>query len=110
MATTSYKSSNFSTKAYNFTFVIIPHSLVAFKLPILKVFSLNVNIHLRFNRAFQSFTLDSNLLAMVVKLLDCDINILDFVIGLSTSVPINVASLNDALDVSLEIGPRLREE
>jgi hypothetical protein len=47
---------------------------------------------------------------MVVKLLDCGINILDFVIGLSISVPINVASLNDALDVSLEISPRLREE
>ncbi len=47
---------------------------------------------------------------MVVKLLDCDINILDFVIGLSINVPINVGSPNDALDVSLEIGPRLREE
>jgi len=46
----------------------------------------------------------------MVKLLDCDINILDFVISLSISVPINVASPNDALDVSLEIGPRLREE
>lgn len=42
--------------------------------------------------------------------MDCDINILDFVIGLSINVPINVGSPNDALDVSLEIGPRLREE
>ncbi len=112
MVTTSYKSSNFSTKAYNFTFVIIPHSLVAFKLPILKSFfyKFYVNIHLCFNRTFQSFTLDSNLLAMVVKLLDCDINILDFVINLSISVLINVASPNDALDISLEIGPKLKEE
>jgi hypothetical protein len=47
---------------------------------------------------------------MVVKLLDCDINILNFVISLSISVPINVVSPNDALDVSLEIGPRVREE
>jgi hypothetical protein len=47
---------------------------------------------------------------MVVKLLNCDINILNFVIGLAISVPINVASPNDALDVSLKIGPRLREE
>jgi len=38
MVTTSYKSSNFSTKAYNFTFVIIPHFQVALKLLILKVF------------------------------------------------------------------------
>ncbi len=110
MVTTSYKSSKFSTKADNFTFVIIPHFIVAFKLLILKVFFFYVNIHLCFNRAFQFFTLDSNLLVMVVKLLDCGINILDFVIGLSISVPINVASINDALDVSLEIKPRLREE
>jgi hypothetical protein len=47
---------------------------------------------------------------MVVKLLDCDINILDFVINLSISVLINVASPNDALDISLEIGPKLKEE
>jgi hypothetical protein len=39
---------------------------------------------------------------MVVKLLDCGMNILDFVIGLFINVPINVASPNDALDVSLK--------
>jgi hypothetical protein len=47
MVTTNYRFSNSLTLALNFAYLIIPHFLITFKLPILKVF-FNVNIHLWF--------------------------------------------------------------
>jgi hypothetical protein len=47
MVTISYKYRKSLTLALNFAYLIIPHFLIAFKLPILKVFY-NVNVHLCF--------------------------------------------------------------
>jgi hypothetical protein len=90
----------------NFAFVIIPHSIVAFKLPILKVFfSSMLASTFAFNGTFQYSTLASNLLAIVVRVLDCDNNILILVIGMSSNVPIDViVGFDDGFNVSLNIG------
>jgi hypothetical protein len=51
-----------------------------------------------FNKTSQSFTLASNLLVIVTKLLNCEIDILILVIGLSIGVPVNViVGPNDGL-------------
>ncbi len=61
-----------------------------------------------FNMASRSSTLASKLLAIMAKLFDWDYNISDLVMGYSkVGIGGGVASLDDNLDVSSDIGLRL---
>jgi hypothetical protein len=81
---------------------MIPHSQVAFKLPILKSFYLYIlTSTFTFNRASQSSTLASKLLAIVAMFFDWDCNISDLVMGCSRiGTSGGVASLDDTQSVS----------
>jgi hypothetical protein len=98
MAINSYKFNNSLTLTLNFTSIIIPQSLIAFY----------VNIHLCLNKVFKSVTLTFSLLAIMTSLLDCDINISNFIIGLSINVHVNVATCpNNGFDALVDIGLKL---
>ncbi len=112
MATTSYKFSNFLCLALNFVVTTNPYSLTNFKLPIMNIFFFSVlTSTFAPNKTSQSSTLAYNVLAIVARLLDYDMNILIFVIGLSIGVFVDVATnFNDRPNISLEIGLHLGEE
>jgi hypothetical protein len=58
-----------------------------------------------FNKASYSSTLAVNLLAIVARLLDCNCNISNLVIGLSIDVLVDVArGINDSPNVSFDVG------
>jgi len=112
ITTTSYKFNNYLSLAVNIEFTTIPHSLTSLKLPIINIlfFYMLTSIFAP-NKISQSSTLAYNVLVIVARFLDSDMNILIFVIGLSIGVFVDVvANFNDGPNISLKIGLHLREE